>query len=70
MVGLLLKMLPRQYREMIDLAQNVFCRLDTAQERADAVKFFTDSLNSDGYISVPEWGQFGKKLGIVGRPKT
>ena len=57
------------HREYIGLATRIFQRLDTAEERRAAVRFLIDAQTDDGYISAPEWTQWGSKLGIIGKPK-
>jgi len=69
MMNFLLKLIPKEYREYIDLATRIFQRLDTAEERRAAVRFLIDAQTDDGYISAPEWTQGGSKLGIIGKPK-
>ena len=69
LLKLILKLIPKEYREYIDLATRIFQRLDTAAERRDAVMFLINAQTDDGYISVPEWTQWGSKLGIIGKQK-
>ena len=59
----LLKLLPQDKRELIELGQRVFANLDTAEERAEVLSYFQLAL-ADGRISVGEWSTIGSKLQI------
>jgi len=65
----LLKFLSAEKRAMILLGQEIVSCLDTKAEREAALAFGIEMLK-DGKVTVPEWSQFGSKLGILrGRTK-
>ena len=66
--NVLIGLLPAQIREMIVLAQRIFGQLDTKEER-DEVLEYAKGMFEDGKVTVPEWGKFGGKLGILKQPK-
>ena len=52
------------------LGEQIISRLDTAEERAEAIAFGQHML-LDGKVTVGEWAKFGSKLGILrGRGKA
>jgi predicted urease superfamily metal-dependent hydrolase len=65
--NILIGLLPAQIREMIVLAQRIFSQLDTKEER-DEVLEYAKEMFEDGKVTVPEWGKFGGKLGILKQP--
>jgi len=65
--NVLIGLLPAQIREMIILAQRIFGQLDTKEER-DEVLAYAKGMFEDGKVTVPEWGRFGGKLGILKQP--
>ena len=72
-MSFLLALLPARYKAYAQLGLRLFQNLDTAEERDAAINFLVDAIESDGYLSVIEWSQWGKMTGIVGRqskPKT
>jgi hypothetical protein len=68
MFNIIIRMLPKETRDMILLAKNIFNQLDTKEERASVLKYATEMFE-DGKVTVPEWGKFGGKLGILKQPK-
>jgi hypothetical protein len=64
-----MKFVPQEYKAYADVGMRMFEHLDTKAEREDAANFLITSLESDGYLSVGEWGKFGGKLGIIGKRK-
>ena len=67
MIGLLMKMLPVEYRNLIALGQRLFENLDTPAERAAVIDKINASF-TDGKISVGEWASIGKSLGLLTGP--
>jgi uncharacterized protein Yka (UPF0111/DUF47 family) len=59
----LLKLLPQDKRDLLELGQRVFANLDTAEERAEVLDYFRIAI-ADGRISVIEWSIIGSKLQI------
>jgi hypothetical protein len=68
MFNIIIRMLPKETRDMILLAKNIFNQLDTKEERAEAMAYAAHMFE-DGKVTVPEWGKFGGKLGILKQPK-
>ena len=68
MFKLLLKLLPEQTRQFIILGQRIVSRLDTEEERNEAVNYGIGML-ADGKVNVGEWSKFGSKLGILKGPR-
>ena len=64
MLAFLSKLLPKEYKGLLALGQQIFANLDTKEERADALAYIKEAL-SDGQVTVPEWGRIGGKLGIA-----
>jgi hypothetical protein len=70
MIALITKLLPKEYRAMLGIGQQIFANLDTKEERADVLAYAKEMF-ADGQVTVPEWGKFGGKLGILrGRGKN
>jgi len=70
LLKLAMKFVPQEYKVFADVGMRMFEHLDTKAEREDAANFLITSLESDGYLSVGEWGKFGGKLGIIGKRKS
>lgn len=66
----LIRFLPVEYKAYFILAERMLSHLDTQAERRDAMTYFVESLQSEGYMSVPEWAAFGKKIGMLGKSKS
>ena len=68
----ILRFLPDDKRNMIELALRIFSALDTAQEReavlAHALKMFDPNGPGGGRVTVAEWGTLGGKLKIMRGP--
>ena len=62
-MSFLIGLLPAKYKNMITLAQRLIGALDTEEERDRVVKMGIKMLE-DGIVTVGEWSQFGKILGI------
>ena len=60
----ILKLLPQDKRNMLELGMRIVASLDTAAERKEAVDYGIKMLE-DGKVSVSEWAKFGSKLGIL-----
>ena len=60
----ILKLLPKDKRNMLELGMRIVASLDTATERKEAVDYGIHMLK-DGKVSVSEWAKFGSKLGIL-----
>jgi hypothetical protein len=63
MLNLLMKFLPADKKALLDLALRMVASLDTPEERK-AVADYGLKMLADGKVTVPEWGAFGKKLGV------
>ena len=59
----ILKLLPKDKRNMLELGMRIVASLDTAAERKEAIDYGIHMLK-DGKVSVSEWRRFGSKLGI------
>ena len=60
----ILKLLPKDKRNMLELGMRIVASLDTGAERKEAVDYGIHMLK-DGKVSVSEWAKFGSKLGIL-----
>ena len=60
----ILKLLPKDKRNMLELGMRIVASLDTGAERKEAVDYGIKMLE-DGKGSVSEWAKFGSKLGIL-----
>jgi hypothetical protein len=67
-MNMLLMLLPAQTRQLVTLGKQIIARLDTPDERKDAVDYGIEMLR-DGKVTVGEWARFGSKLGILRGPK-
>ena len=65
----LLKLLPKEYKQMVVLAQRIISQLDTKVERQEALAYGI-AMMEDGVVNVGEWSKFGSKLGILGKHDT
>ena len=59
----LLKFLPKEYRNLVELGMRIVENLDTKEERQQAVEMGIQILK-DGKIQPTELASFGKALGI------
>ena len=64
MITLITKLLQKEYKALLELGQQIFANLDTKEERAEVLAYAKEMF-ADGRVSVPEWGKFGGKLGIL-----
>jgi hypothetical protein len=64
----LLKFLPGDMRDLIELGQRVSSCLDTKEERREAVGYGI-GMFADGKVTIGEWSRFGSKLGILKGPR-
>ncbi len=60
----IMKFLPKEQRNMLELGMRIVASLDTGAERKEAVDYGIHMLK-DGKVSVSEWAKFGSKLGIL-----
>ena len=60
----ILKLLPKEQRNMLELGMRIVASLDTGAERKEAIDYGLHMLQS-GKISVTSWAKFGSKLGIL-----
>jgi len=63
----LLKFLPEDTRNIIELGMRITSSLDTPGERRAAIEYGIYMLK-DGKVQVSEWAKFGSKLGILTGP--
>jgi hypothetical protein len=63
----LLKLLPRDTRQLVVLGQRIISCLDTPEERRAAVQYGIEMFR-DGRVEVGEWARFGSKLGVLKGP--
>ena len=68
-IKLAMELLPQEYKDYLDVVFRIFQRLDTAQERKEAIASLLRMQKSDGYISAPEWTKWGSQLGVIGKRK-
>ena len=64
MIALITKLLPKEYRDLLVLGQQIIGNLDTKEERAEVIAYAKEML-ADGKVTVPDWGRVGGKLGIL-----
>ncbi len=62
-MSFLLKFLPAEYKNLVELGMRLISALDTAEERKVAIDKGLAMLK-DGTITPIEWTSFGKTLGI------
>jgi len=60
----IMKFLPKEQRNMLELGMRIVASLDTAAERKEAIDYGIHMLQS-GKCSVSSWAKFGSKLGIL-----
>mgnify|MGYP003637664089 CR=1 FL=1 len=70
----LIGLLPKRYKDLLALGEQIISRLDTPEERAKAVAFGIQMLSPDSEggvrVTITEWSKWGGKLGILkGRTK-
>jgi hypothetical protein len=63
-----LRFLPEDTRQLIELGQRIVARLDTPEERREAVQYGI-KMFADGRVDVTEWSRFGSILGVLRAPK-
>jgi len=64
MLGIILRFLPEDKRQLLELAMRITSSLNTAKERKDVAEYGMAMLK-DGKVTVGEWSRFGSKLGIL-----
>ena len=60
----ILRFLPEDKKNMLELAMRIVASLDSGAERKAAIDYGIQMLD-DGKVSVGEWAKFGSKLGIL-----
>ena len=68
MFSWLMMFLPDDKKALLELALRITASLDTPEERK-AVADAGLAMLADGKVTVVEWTQFGKQLGIYKRKK-
>ena len=64
MLGIILRFLPEDKRQLLELAMRITSSLNTAKERKDVAEYGMAMLK-DVKVTVGEWAKFGSKLGIL-----
>ena len=60
----ILRCLPEDKKNMLELAMRIVASLDSGAERKEAIDYGIKMLE-DGKVSVSEWAKVGSKLGIL-----
>jgi len=60
----ILRFLPEDKKNMLELAMRIVASLDSGAERKEAIDYGIKMLE-DGKVTVGEWAKFGSKLGIL-----
>ena len=60
----ILRLLPEDKKNMLELAMRIVASLDSGAERKEAIDYGIKMLE-DGKVTVGEWAKFGSKLGIL-----
>jgi hypothetical protein len=68
-MDMLLMLFSSQTRQLVTLGKQIISRLDTADERKDAIDYGIEMMK-DGKVTVGEWSRFGSKLGILKGPNA
>jgi len=68
-MDMLLMLFSSQTRQWVTLGKQIISRLDTADERKDAIDYGIEIMK-DGKVTVGEWSRFGSKLGILKGPNA
>ena len=66
---MVMKLLPVEYRNLIEVGLRIVSQLNTSTERAEAITF-TKAVLADGKCTPGEWAQIGSKLGILRGPTS
>ncbi len=69
MFKFLVGLLPKEYRNLIEVGLRMVSQLDTPKERAEAINFAWLAL-ADGKLTPGEWAQIGSKLGVLRGPTS
>ena len=67
MFKMLIGLLPKEYRNLLEVGMRMVSQLDTPKERAEALPFAKLALE-DGKLTPGEWAQIGSKLGVLRGP--
>ena len=68
MFKMLIGLLPKEYRNLLEVGMRIVSQLDTPKERAEALTFAKLALE-DGKLTPGEWAQIGSKFGILRGPQ-
>ena len=60
----ILRFLPEDKKNMLELAMRIVASLDSGAERKEAIDYGIKMLE-DGKVTVGEWAKCGSKLGIL-----
>ena len=60
----ILRFLPEDKKNMLELAMRIVASLDSGAERKEAIDYGIKMLE-DGKVTLGEWAKFGSKLGIL-----
>ena len=60
----LMRLLPKDTRQLIWLARRIIERLDTPEERRAAIQYGIEMFK-DGRVTITEWIRFGVKCGVL-----
>jgi hypothetical protein len=72
----LMRLLPQDTRQLIQLAQRIIERLDTPEERRAAIQYGLAMFTTGRRVTIIDWSRFGSQLGVlrakrkVNRPKN
>ena len=69
MFKFLVGLLPKEYRNLLEVGMRMVSQLDTPEERAEAINFAWLAL-ADGKLTPGEWAQIGSKLGVLRGPTS
>ena len=69
MFKFLVGLLPKEYRNLIEVGSRIVSQLDTNEERSEALSFAMATL-SDGKVTPGEWAKIGSRLGLLTGPTS
>ena len=74
MLGIILRFLPEDKRQLLELAMRIVANLDTPEERKAVIAYGMEILSphSEGgtRATIGEWAKLGSKLGVLRSPKS
>tara|TARA_Y100001973_G_C5173348_1_gene320403 strand:- start:581 stop:799 length:219 start_codon:yes stop_codon:yes gene_type:complete len=66
---LIMALLPKKYKSMIEVSQKIFQNMDNDTKRKNIYNYileiFDESGSGGSRVTVGEWAKLGKKLGIL-----